>query len=129
MNSWIRWLRFNAVGAVGILVQLGLLALLTNALHVQYLAATAIAVEAAILHNFFWHERFTWADRKSGDCLGRLLKFNTTTGVLSIAGNLFFTKLLSDAGLGHLAANAAAIALCSVINFLLNDRVVFVQSM
>lgn len=128
MSGWIRWLRFNAVGALGIVVQLGILALLTNVLNAQYLVATAIAVEAAILHNFIWHERFTWVDRKSRGYMGRLLKFNATTGAFSIIGNILFTKLLSDAGLGHVGANAGAIILCSVINFLLSDRVVFVQS-
>jgi hypothetical protein len=58
-----RWLKFNAVGGIGIGVQLAALAILKSVLHVDYLAATASAVEAAILHNFFWHERFTWADR------------------------------------------------------------------
>ena len=62
-NSWIRWVKFNAVGGVGILVQLGILTLLRSGLGVNYLLATAIAVEATVLHNFFWHERFTWADR------------------------------------------------------------------
>ena len=122
----IRWLKFNAVGGMGILIQLGALAFLTEALRVPYLVATAVAVEAAILHNFIWHERFTWADRKSRDQLGRVVRFNATTGVFSILGNMFFTKLLVNAGLGHISASIGAIALCSIINFLLNDRVVFV---
>ena len=122
----IRWLKFNAVGGMGILIQLGALAFLTEALRVPYLVATAVAVEAAILHNFIWHERFTWADRKSRDQLGRVVRFNATTGVFSILGNMFFTKLLVNAGLGHISASIGAIAWCSIINFLLNDRVVFV---
>ena len=126
MNGWVRWMKFNAVGGMGILLQLGVLAFLTEALRVPYLVATAIVVEAAILHNFIWHERFTWADRKGRHQLGRLLRFNATTGVFSILGNMLFTKLLVDAGMRHLPANIGAIALCSIINFLLNDRVVFV---
>jgi len=124
----IRWLKFNAVGGLGIVIQLGVLAFLTEAFRVPYLIATAVAVETAILHNFIWHERFTWADRKSRDRLGRLLRFNATTGVFSILGNMFVTKLLVNAGLGHISANIGAIALCSIINFLLNDRVVFVPN-
>jgi len=49
----IRWLKFNAVGALGVGVQLGTLAALTNGVGLDYLAATALAVEAAVLHNFF----------------------------------------------------------------------------
>jgi len=123
---WIRWLKFNLVGAIGICVQLGVLVLLTSTLGLNYLFATALAVEAAILHNFFWHERFTWSDRRTRTSAGRLLKFNLTTGLFSLAGNVMFTKLLVDAGAGYLLANCSAIVLCSIINFALNDSVVFV---
>ena len=124
----VRWLKFNAVGALGIGVQLGALALLTSVLKINYLLATGLAVEAAVLHNFIWHEAFTWADRRAPDRLMRLLKFNLTTGALSMTGNVAFTKVLSDAGVNYLAANALSIAACSVINFFLNDRFVFARS-
>ena len=60
-----RWLKFNLVGAIGIVVQLAVLGILNGILKLDYLPATALAVEAAVLHNFLWHERFTWADRAS----------------------------------------------------------------
>jgi putative flippase GtrA len=56
----------------------------------------------------------------------RLLKFNLATGAFSIAANLLFTKLLVDSGFNYLSANVMAIALCSIINFFINDRLVFV---
>ncbi len=55
-----RWLRFNAVGLAGIVVQLAALAALKQWTDLPVLAATAIAVEIAVLHNFYWHERWTW---------------------------------------------------------------------
>ena len=62
----MRWLKFNAVGALGMIVQLGSLGLLIHVLGMHYMLATALAVEAAVLHNFLWHRRWTWAeDRKS----------------------------------------------------------------
>jgi putative flippase GtrA len=122
----VRWLKFNAVGAIGIGAQLAMLTLLKSGLGLNYLLATALAVEATVLHNFFWHERFTWADRPTNDRLKRLLKFNLTTGLFSIAGNVAFTKLLVNAGVAYLPANAMSVALCSAINFALNDRLVFV---
>ena len=57
-----RFLKFNGVGAIGFALQLALLALLLR-LGLHYLAATALAVELTILHNFAWHERWTWRDR------------------------------------------------------------------
>lgn len=125
-SLWIRWLKFNLVGAIGICVQLGVLALLTSTLGLDYLFSTALAVEAAIVHNFFWHERFTWSDRRTHTYAARFLKFNLTTGLFSLAGNVIFTKVLVDAGASYLLANCSAIVLCSVINFVLNDFVVFI---
>ncbi len=125
----VRWLKFNLVGAIGIVLQVLALLLLTRLCHLHYLLATALAVEAAVLHNFFWHERFTWVDRactRLPQLLVRLLRFNLTTGAVSIAGNLLCMRLL--VGFAHLPpviANLVSIALCSLLNFLLNDRLVF----
>src|SRR5437870_891334 len=59
-----RFAKFAAVGAGGIIVQVITLAILLRAAPAHYLLATALAVEAAILHNFAWHMRWTWADRR-----------------------------------------------------------------
>ncbi len=121
----VRWLKFNAVGGVGILVQLVVLAVLKSGLHLDYLFATGLAVEAAVIHNFVWHERFTWADR-AGDSWMRFVKFNLTTGLLSIVGNLVLMRaLVGWAGVNYLVANGITIAACSVVNFVVSDRVVF----
>src|SRR5437868_1697537 len=91
----IRWLKFNLVGGIGIGVQLTALTALKAGLHFNYLLATALAVESAVIHNFIWHERFTWKDReKSTSPLVRFVKFNLTNGLLSILGNLVLMKLL-----------------------------------
>jgi putative flippase GtrA len=123
-----RWLKFNAVGALGIVVQLGALAVLKGLLHVHYLAATALAVEAAVLHNFAWHEHWTWRDRAHGrdGLAGRLLRFQLGTGAVSIAMNLAAMRLLVGRWhVPYLAANLAAIAAGSLANYLLSDLLVF----
>ncbi len=50
--SSVRWLKFNAVGGIGIAVQLVVLAVLKVAFHFDYLWATALAVETSVIHNF-----------------------------------------------------------------------------
>jgi putative flippase GtrA len=100
-------------------------------LHFNYLAATAIAVETAVVHNFVWHERFTWAHRTRLDrgwrhSLLRLLRFNLSNGAVSILGNLALMKLMVGQGhMNYLCANAVAITLCSLVNFLLSETWVF----
>lgn len=122
-------MKFNLVGAIGIVVQLGILALLTAVIRMNYMIATALAVESTVLHNFVWHERFTWADRTSrwwGGAVVRLLRFNLTTGMVSVGGNLLLMRwLVGQAHLPAVVANLASIAGCSVVNFLVSDRWVF----
>lgn len=126
-----RWLKFNTVGALGIGVQLAVLLLLKSGFDLGYLPATALAVEAAVLHNFLWHERYTWADcvqRSWRDSLPRLLRFNLTAGVVSIAGNLALMKLMVDiVRVNYLVANGIAIALCSLANFVVSEVWVFAK--
>ena len=52
-RTGVRWLKFNAVGAGGIVVQLLALGVLKSILRWDYLLATAFAVEAAVVHNYF----------------------------------------------------------------------------
>jgi putative flippase GtrA len=82
-----RWIKFNAVGGIGIGVQLAALTLFRSWLKLDYLLATGLAVEIAVIHNFVWHERFTWADRPTthpAQSLIRLVKFNASNGAISI---------------------------------------------
>jgi putative flippase GtrA len=122
-----RWLKFNTVGAIGIVIQLAALAVLKSLLHVEYLWATALAVEVAVLHNFVWHERWTWKGKvgKKG-VLIRLVRFNLTTGAVSILANLIFMRLLvGQLHLQYLVANLLSIAATSIANFLLSEWFVF----
>jgi putative flippase GtrA len=122
-------MKFNAVGGVGIVVQLAALALLRSWLKLDYLLATGLAVEVAVLHNFLWHERFTWADRPAARpfrSLVRMVKFNVSNGAVSIGGNLLVMRLLvGELELNYVVSNLLAIVVCSLVNFLLGDRFVF----
>ena len=132
----VRWCKFNLVGGIGIGVQFVSLFLLKSVLRFDYLFATAIAVEAAVVHNFVWHEQFTWADRTKLDVaeprwrrsLPRLVRFNLTNGAVSILGNLALMKVMVGQGhMNYLVANAIAIVLCSLANFLVSEQWVFAE--
>jgi putative flippase GtrA len=114
------WLRFNAVGIAGAGLQLGLFWLLTR-FGLHYLLATALSVEAALLHNFFWHTRWTWKDRDAS-----LARFHLANGLLSVISNLVLMRILTGLlGIPAVPANLLAITLTSVANFVLGDRWVF----
>jgi putative flippase GtrA len=124
-----RWLKFHLVGAAGIGVQLVVLSTLVSGFGVQYLAATAAAVEAAVLHNFAWHERYTWQGRGKrgvGGLVARLARFHLGNGLVSLVGNLLLMRLFAGwLGWPYLAANVVSIAVCSLANFALGEWFVF----
>ncbi len=123
--------KFALVGAIGVVVQLAALEALT-AVGCQYLWATGIAVEAAVLHNFMWHQRFTWIDRvvtRLPETGVRLLRFHLSNGAISIVGSLLLMRwLVGELGMSMIVANLVTIAACSTGNFLASDRWVFLSS-
>jgi putative flippase GtrA len=122
--GFARWAKFNLVGVLGMGVQLGALAVLGRRMPGHYLWATAAAIELTLVHNFVWHWRFTWRERRQ-DGAGwgrRMVRFQAANGAVSMAGNLGLMRVLvSRAGLPVVAANAVAIVCCSALNFGLGE--------
>lgn len=127
MSGWRRWLRFNGVGLAGIAVQLATLAALAEGLSVDYRLATALAVAAAVAHNFAWHRHWTWADRApQSSSLMLFVKFASANGLVSLVGNMaLMAVLVGAAGLPVVPANVIAIVLCGLVNYWFADTLVF----
>lgn len=119
---------FSIVGIIGYGVQTAVLWVLVGRLGMAVVPATLAATEAAVLHNFIWHLRWTWADRPAGarGAGGRLVRFNLSNGGFSLVGGAAIMALLVDAlGVHYLVANLVAVLAVAVVNFLASDRFVF----
>lgn len=127
MNPFVRWWKFNLVGAMGMVVQLGALAAISRLASSHYLFASAAAVELAVLHNFVWHLHFTWRDRRDDSLvLSQLVRFHFSNGLVSMLGNLVLMRILvQGARVPLLIANCIAILCCSIVNFGLGNDWVF----
>ena len=126
----MHWIKFNVVGLIGFGLQSATLFILTHTFYsISYLAATAVAVELAVLNNFVWHQRWTWSDRPAAakkETWRRLAKFNVTTGLVSLVGNLVLMSILVGRfGLPITGANVITVGACSVLSFFLADRIAF----
>jgi putative flippase GtrA len=125
----VRFCRFNLVGLMGASWQLLLIWALTKGLHVAASVATAIAVEIVVLHNFLWHERFTWPERMTkatGQRSIRLARFHAGNGLVSLIGNTILMYWLVERLKAPLPLSAlVAILACSLVNFLIADRWVY----
>lgn len=118
-----RLFKFGIVGGSGVLVNAGLLYLFTERLGLQYRVSSIIAIECAIVNNFAWNFRWTWADRRADaatPATRQFLKFNLGSGLVALAVNWGLLVFLTEkAGLHYQASNLIGI-LCGVAaNFLL----------
>jgi putative flippase GtrA len=127
MNIFIRWGKFNLVGAMGMVVQLVALALVNRWTAGHYLYAAAAAIELTLLHNFMWHLHYTWRDRRHGATrLRQFVRFHLSNGLVSMLGNLaLMTLLVREAHLPLLLSNVIAILCCSMANFCLGNNWAF----
>ena len=126
-----RFARFNAVGALGVGVQLTTLWVLVDLWGVGYAMATTVAVACAVVHNFVWHQHWTWGPRRTRGAAAALtfIRFAGTNGLVSIAGNLAVMVLLvGGAGGNPVAANVIAIVTTGLVNFATSDLFVFARS-
>jgi len=124
----IDWIKFYFVGLVGMGVQLAVLTLLRSGLQWTIRLSTMVAVECAVLQNFIWHERWTWAHRQLEvrGIPGRLFRFNVSNGLISLVGNLIFMEILAvRLHLNYVFANVVAICACALLNFIISDKLVF----
>lgn len=120
--------KFAVVGAAGIIVNEGMLALLVDALHLRLELAGAIAIECAILFNFLLNYWWTWRIRDHRRFFVRALQYHS---VALVAGLINYAILLAltHAGMHHLLANLIGIAAGTAINFFFNHHWTFKQSL
>jgi putative flippase GtrA len=95
----------------------------------NYVIATVIAIEFAIVFNYVCHEHWTWRERPArsgGERVARLLKFNAMTALTSIAGGVLITALLVEMfALPPVLANVISVAVLGLVNFAAADSLVF----
>lgn len=124
-----RFGKFVFVGCVGTVVQLFTLTLLTKFVHLALVPATIASVEASIIQNFLWHERYTWPDQNAAGLGARLIRFHMANGLISLFGNAVITSaLVNRCHFPNLVAALAAIAICGLANFALADCWVFART-
>jgi len=126
-----RFGKFSLVGVLGAALQVALFDFLVHGVRLPGAAAAAIAVESALLHNFIWHERFTWRERRTAmgfrERSARLWRFHAANGMVSLAGNTLLAYcLVQQLKAPAIPSAVAAILVCAPLNFLLADRWVYV---
>ncbi len=129
---WIRFensrsfLKFCAVGACGVVVNLGIFSLLIHSGMNKYLASP-IAIEISILSNFALNNAWTFANRKTKDRFHiKGMKFHLISiAALGISYLVFVALSVLVPTLHPLYAQAIGIVPATFVNYFLNSRWTF----
>ena len=119
----LRFLKFIGVGLSGVVVNEGILWLLTEFARVPYYLSSLVGIEASIISNFILNDYFTFADRRTGKSrsfISRLLKFNLTCAAgagIQYGLLLLFTSVF---GVPYLISNFIGIVVAFIWNYTLS---------
>jgi dolichol-phosphate mannosyltransferase len=123
-----RMTRFAAVGALGTIINLLVMALVVHGVSgVGYVAAAVIAAEVSILHNFLLQERYVFRDMRDGanSWLERLTQHLLFNNVEALVRLPFLVLLVEKMHVWALLAQAVTLAVAFAIRFLFVIRVVY----
>ncbi len=124
-----RFIRFGVVGGSGVAVNQGLLMFLHGLLGWPLLLSSVIAIETAILNNFFWSSVWIWRydyERSSGRVLRKLLQYQVATLFTSLVVNSgVLTGLVYLFAVDYRIANLVGIAAGMGANFAAGEFWVF----
>ncbi len=118
-----RFIKFIAVGASGVIVNLGAQYIFKDVANITLPIAVGAAIETSIISNFLLNDRFTFMDRrrKGSNFFARLFKFNGVSLIgagVQYAITLFLAMII---GIHHLPSAFAAIVVATMINYLVNN--------
>lgn len=123
--DFLRLIKFSTVGAIGAVINMGSLWILTELWGIFYLFSSVVAIEITIIMLFMMNDRWTFNDRKSthiGQFIKRFLKSNLwRSGGLTInIGVLFF--LTEYMGVYYFISNIFGIICAFLLNYILESR-------
>lgn len=110
--------KFAIVGGFGAVLNTAVLFILHQERHVPLLAASAVAVELAVITNFLLNDRWTFGARSRS--IRRFARFNLSSlGVVPV--NMLSVVLLTRFGMHFVVANLVGIAAGFIANFALSS--------
>lgn len=121
-----RMSRFAAVGVLGTVVNLAVMAVLVHSHTFHYVLAAMVAAEVSILFNFLLQERFVFQDMRDGSTwghrLGQHLLFNNAEALVRLPALVLLVQVLR---LPSVPAQGLTLGAAFLLRFLFMSRVVY----
>ena len=116
------FIKFAIVGGSGVVVNMGLLFILTRFLSVRLEIASPIAIEVSILTNFTLNNLWTFKKRNTHvPFWTRLFRYHLVTGLAGIVNYLVLLLLVNSFGLHDMISNLIGILIGTIITYSLNS--------
>jgi putative flippase GtrA len=117
-HNWEQLLKFCVVGASGYAVNLAVYAILVRKADVHYIPAAVGSFAVAVTNNYTWNRVWTFRHQR-GHVAYQGLRF-LVVSLVTLAANIGILRLLVEAGVGKIPAQAVAIVLVTPLNFVGN---------
>ena len=114
--------KFLVVGASGVVVNNAALFTFYALLRLPLLVASSAAVALAVVNNFLWNDRWTFAQQRGPLSLAvrRFGRFGVASGGGLVLTTLMLWVLVNELGLHYLVANLIAAATGAASNYVVN---------
>jgi dolichol-phosphate mannosyltransferase len=115
--------KFCVVGTSGVIVNMGLLIVLTRLFGIVLEYASPIAIEISIISNFILNNIWTFRARTiKSSLLKRFARFHVVAFSAGIVNYVILLSLHYAAGIVDIIANLIGIAAATIVNYVLNSR-------
>jgi len=115
----IKFIKFAIVGLSGVIVNQGLLWVLTEFGNLYYLFSGLIAIEISILSNFVLNDIWSFRKQRRGSFLKRMCRFNIAR-ILTLIVNFIILWIFTLFGLSYLISNLIGIAIATLLAYFLS---------
>jgi dolichol-phosphate mannosyltransferase len=117
-----RILKFGVVGGSGVVVNMGLLYVLTAYANIDYMIASIVAIETSIITNFLLNNYWTWQNQPDKTFSLKIVQYHISVGIAAILANWLLLVFLTEVvGIYYMISNLIGIAAGTTLNFVIND--------
>lgn len=118
----LKMLKFAIVGGSGVVVNMGVLYLLTHYAKINYKISSVFAIELSIITNFLLNNYWTWKHQQEKNFWLKMMQYHISVGFTAILANWLLLVFLTEVvGIYYMISNLIGIAVGMMLNFVVND--------
>jgi putative flippase GtrA len=120
------FLKFTLIGATAFVINLALLWLFTDVMHIHYVISFIVSAQISIFWNFVWHDNWTWGKVEKQKSLADRLKAFEAIYISSLIANTVLIYVFTEYfSLHYIVSMVIAVGITFVYNYAMQSKVTF----